>query len=390
MSFYNNPYYHSNKVVLSILGIWPYQSRLWSYVNTAITLFFICSLSTLELWGLIAGISDLSIIMENLSSLLIHIMILSRMLNGLINKYKFKDLLDGIKETWDVIQTDPENEIFRNYAERSRMFTKQYAVALYSWWIFSCSVPSAIAAIHIHLSANETYEGKFFYHIEHVIDLGNYYKLLLLHMVISVFYTVSIVIAVDSLFVCCIQHICALFEIIRISMEHIRAMDCVVFRPNVADDEAYGVIVGCIKTYIRALKFSDMLSSAYATSLLFLLVIIVLSLSFNSATVILLDLEVGKIIIIIIRNFMQLMVIYILSLMSQQLLDYSSGIQEVIYSCEWYKISLKSRHLLRFTLLRAQKPCEIKAGKLFVMSIENFSSILQTSLSYFMVLLSLQ
>ncbi|KAH0946198.1 hypothetical protein HN011_010164 [Eciton burchellii] len=388
MSFYNNRYYYSNKVLLSILGLWPYQSRLRSYVNTAITLFFVCSLSILELWGLIAGISDLSIIMENLSSLLIHIFILSKMLNGLINKYKIKDLLDGIKETWDVIQTHPENEILRHYAERSRMFTKQYAVALYSWWIFYSSVPSVITVIHILLSANETYEAKFFYRIEHVIDLGSYYKLLLLHMFISVFYTVSILIAVDTLFVCCIQHVCSLFEIIRINMEHIRALDCVV-RPNVADDGAYRIIVGCIKTYIRTLKFCDMLSSAYATSFLFLLVIIVLSLSFNSAAVILLDLEVSKIITSIIKNVIQLMHIYNMSLMSQQLLDYSSGFQEVIYNCEWYKISLKSRHLLRFTLLRAKKPCEIKAGKFFVMSMENFSSILQTSVSYFMILLSL-
>jgi hypothetical protein len=36
-------------------------------------------------------------------------------------------------------------------------------------------------------------------------------------------------------------------------MEHIRALDCVV-RPNVADDGAYRIIVGCIKTYIRTLK----------------------------------------------------------------------------------------------------------------------------------------
>jgi len=103
-------------------------------------------------------------------------------------------------------------------------------------------------------------------------------------------------------------------------------------------------------------RFCDMLSSAYATSFLVLLVIIVLSLSFNSAAVIirlmqvlkkfshnfyvilynmlkviLLDLEVGKIITSIIKNVIQLMHIYNLSLMSQQLLDYSSGFQEVMY-----------------------------------------------------------
>ncbi|EFN63131.1 hypothetical protein EAG_10578 [Camponotus floridanus] len=41
-------------------------------------------------------------------------------------------------------------------------------------------------------------------------------------------------------------------------------------------------------------------------------------------------------------------------------------------------------------LLRASKPCQIKAGKMYVMSMENFSSILQTSMSYVAVLTSLQ
>jgi len=38
-----------------------------------------------------------------------------------------KDLLDRIQETWSVIQTGPENEILRKYAEKSRIFTKKYA-----------------------------------------------------------------------------------------------------------------------------------------------------------------------------------------------------------------------------------------------------------------------
>jgi len=40
----------------------------------------------------------------------------------------------------------------------------------------------------------------------------------------------------------------------RFNMKRIQAMDCMVSTPNVADDEAYRIIVGCIKTYIRALK----------------------------------------------------------------------------------------------------------------------------------------
>jgi len=44
---------------------------------------------------------------------------------------------------------------------------------------------------------------------------------------------------------------------------------------------------------------------------------------------------------------------------------------------------MRSRHLLRFTLLRTTKPCQIKAGKMFVMSMENFSSVRADVILYF-------
>ncbi|KAL0111605.1 hypothetical protein PUN28_013061 [Cardiocondyla obscurior] len=86
----------------------------------------------------------------------------------------------------------------------------------------------------------------------------------------------------------------------------------------------------------------------------------------------------------------QLLHIYSLSSTSQRLLDHSTEMQEVIYNCNWYKISLRSRHLLQFTLMRTTKPCQIEAGKMFVMSMENFSSILKVSVSYFTMITSLQ
>ncbi|KAH0946217.1 hypothetical protein HN011_011897, partial [Eciton burchellii] len=253
MSFYNNRYYYFNKALLSILGLWPYQSRLESNIIIAITLSFLFSLTVLELWGLISGIMELSTIMENLSLLLINNIALIKMINGICNKYKMKDLLDRVKETWKIVQTGPQNEILRNYAEESRIFTKRYAMIFYSVWIFYCSMPSIVTRIYILLWANETYEAKFFYRIEHVIDMENYYKLLTLHMFISVFYIVTVVIAVDCLFLFYVQYVCALFENIRLNMERMQALNCVELRLNVADDEAYRIIVGCIKLYIRAL-----------------------------------------------------------------------------------------------------------------------------------------
>ncbi|XP_071646253.1 uncharacterized protein [Temnothorax longispinosus] len=357
---------------------------------TMAKIYVICLESYSTFWGLAAGITDLSIIMENTSPLLVNSFVIMKLINCVFTNDKMKELLEDIEETWKMKHASPEKEILQHYAEESRTFTIRYAIALYVTWLFYSTTPVVISGIYKFLPTNETYTARFLYRLEHVLDMDKYFNLLMLHGFISVFYIVSVVIAVDCTFTLCTQHICALFECIRYDIERIRNSNFILPEPNIEDDEAYHDIIGCIKSYKHALKLSDVLSSNYATSFLFLLGNVVICLSFGAAELIMVNNQLDEIIRILSANLAQVLHIYCLSLISQRLIDHSSGLQDVIYSCDWYNISLRSRRLLKFTLLRTAKPCQIKAGKVFVMSMVNFSSILQVSLSYFTMLTSLQ
>ncbi|XP_029663210.1 odorant receptor 9a-like [Formica exsecta] len=390
MSFYDNRYYYINKTLLSLIGIWPFQSRLEGNIMLIITLFSSCSYTVLQLWGLIAGIRNLSIVMENASPLLINSIIFMKLINCLYNTNKMKDLLEHIEETWKRTQIGPENKILQNYAEQNRILIIRYASIIYICGIFYSTMPLVIGGLYSLLPTNETYTARFLYRVEHVLDMDKYFNLLMLDGVLGIFFVVSIWIATDGMFILCTQHVCALFEGIRYNIERIQGTDFVIVEPNIADDEAYHVIISCIKSYKHALKFSELLSSAYATHFLFVLGNVVIAGSFCAAELIMVDTQLDEIIRILSCNTALLLHIFYLSLMSQQIIDHSSKFQEVIYNCNWYKISLRSKKLLRFTLLRASKPCKIKAGKMYVMSMENLSSILQVSISYFAMLTSLQ
>ncbi|XP_025162076.1 odorant receptor 13a [Harpegnathos saltator] len=390
MSFYDNHYYHLNKRLLSIIGQWPYQSRLESNMMFGITLFFTGSLTFLEGWGLVSGITDLSIIMENASPMLVNIFIFVKLLNYFFNKYKMKELLDHVEETWKMMQVGPRNEILRSYAEQNKVYTIRYTLALYTMWILYSTTPLIVSWTYKLLPINATYTARFLYRLEHVCDVDKYFNLLMLHGFISVFYIVSVPIAVDAMFILCIQHVCALFEIIKYDMERIQGSDFVTLEPDIADDIGYHKIIECIKLHDQAFKFSELLSFAYATSYLFLLGSVIICISFSSAELLMVDLQFDEIARFSASNIAQLLHIYYLSWMCQRLLDYSGDLHKVIYSCNWYTISMRSRQLLKFMLMRATKPCQIKAGKMYVMSMENFSSILQVSVSYFTMLTSLQ
>ncbi|XP_025995221.1 odorant receptor 13a isoform X2 [Solenopsis invicta] len=390
MSFFDNRYYYVNKRLLSVIGQWPFQSRLESNMMFAVTSLFIFSLTAFEFWGLAAGITDLNIIMENASPLLVNCMMIIKFINCVITNDKMKVLYEDIEQTWKKKCTGAEKEILQRYAEKSRSFTIRYAIALYATWLFYSTTPLVITWIYKLLPTNETYTARFLYRMEHVLDMDKYFNLLMLHGFISVFYIVQVPIALESTFVFCTHHICALLECIRYNIECLQSTDFVLLEPNIKDDKTYHDLVDCIKSYKHVLKLSDVLASNYAVSFLFLLGNIIICLSFGAAEIIIIDIQLDELIRILAADLAQVAHIYVLSMISQRLIDHSSAFQDVIYSCDWYNMSIRSRRLVMFTIMRTTKPCEIKAGKIFVMSMENFSSILKVSLSYFTMLTSLQ
>ncbi|XP_014476950.1 PREDICTED: odorant receptor 4-like [Dinoponera quadriceps] len=84
----------------------------------------------------------------------------------------------------------------------------------------------------------------------------------------------------------------------------------------------------------------------------------------------------------------ELIHIFFLSLMAQFIFDHSLKVRESAYSCSWYNMPTKIQKDVVMILMRSRLPCKVMAGQLFVMSLENFCAILQTSMSYFTVLAS--
>ncbi|XP_018358406.1 PREDICTED: uncharacterized protein LOC108758114 [Trachymyrmex cornetzi] len=154
--------------------------------------------------------------MDNVSEILVNSVIAIKLINSVFTNDKMKVLLQDIKKTWKIEHTDAEKKILQHYAEKSRTFTIGYAIALYASWLFYSTTSIVVSGIYTILPTNKTYTAKFPYRIEHVLDIDKYFELLMLHGFISVFYIVSVVIAIDTTFALYTQHICALFECLRL------------------------------------------------------------------------------------------------------------------------------------------------------------------------------
>ncbi|XP_025161823.1 odorant receptor 4-like [Harpegnathos saltator] len=84
----------------------------------------------------------------------------------------------------------------------------------------------------------------------------------------------------------------------------------------------------------------------------------------------------------------QLFHLFILSFEGQKLMDHSLETRDKIYSSSWYEAPKKSQKLLIMVMIRSLQPTCLSAGKVYIFSLESFSAVLQTSMSYFTVLAS--
>uniref|UniRef100_A0A182PZ52 Uncharacterized protein n=1 Tax=Anopheles epiroticus TaxID=199890 RepID=A0A182PZ52_9DIPT len=72
--------------------------------------------------------------------------------------------------------------------------------------------------------------------------------------------------------------------------------------------------------------------------------------------------------------------------LGNQLSDESARIASVVYECGWEGFSSAVQKDLQLTLLRAQRPVGITAGKFCFMNMEQFGEVVKTTYSFFIVL----
>ncbi|XP_025161838.1 odorant receptor 22c-like [Harpegnathos saltator] len=86
----------------------------------------------------------------------------------------------------------------------------------------------------------------------------------------------------------------------------------------------------------------------------------------------------------------QLVHLFVFCWEGQRLIDHSLQIRDKIYNCSWYEIPVKSRKLMLHVITKSLQSNTLSASRIFIFSLQGFTTVLQTSMSYFTVLSSVQ
>ncbi|KAM0732226.1 Odorant receptor 9a [Formica fusca] len=385
--------YRLNRVLLSLLGQWPFQQDIYRRVAFVTVSFLGITQAITQVLALMTLRGDLDATLECIPPLIVDCACIVKLVNLLCNIEKIKILLTHIQRDWQLWTIKSEFKILHKFAETGRSITIGYASGMYAFGSLFPIMAIIPKIIDENVASNySTRPVGFPYHVEYFVDLDKYYYPVLIHNYLATAIRLTAIVASDTCVVILVQHCCALFSIVRYRLEHIRKSveqdkELVMLEE---DDKMYKNFVYCIRKHEDALQFAGLLETVYSKAFFIEVGLIIgaMSLSAVQATNDTLTPQIA------IRHggyiIAQLLHLFTVCWLGQQIIDHSDRVYTSIYRGEWYETSSKSRKLLNMIMLRSISPCTLTAGKIMILSLPSFSAVVRASASYFTVLQSIR
>ncbi|XP_011686085.1 PREDICTED: odorant receptor 13a-like [Wasmannia auropunctata] len=222
------------------------------------------------------------------------------------------------------------------------------------------------------------------------VDENQYFSYIFLHMFTACTICMTGLIAHDSMFFVYVEHICGLFAVVGFRFERV-SRKCTVMEKSMIDnsDAVYHKnIVISIYAHHKVLQFAQFLESTFTISFAVQLLMITIGLSISLVQLSIQLHNFAEAMRYIIFIVGQLFHLFCFSFQGQRVIDYSVETRDKIYHSSWYTIPLKEQRLLMFVMRKSIEASVLTAGNIYVFSLENFTMIVQSSMSYFTLLSS--
>ncbi|XP_071629208.1 uncharacterized protein [Temnothorax longispinosus] len=312
-------------------------------------------------------------------------------------------LLSLIDYHWRVFTHSLEVQIMHEYAIVARKMTISYAVMIYSLMSLYMLIPVTPQLLDLLMPLNKSRPYKYLFDIDYSFDREVYYYPVLLHSYLSTVVTMSVMVITDTSYMSLAQHACSLFAAIGCRLENLTSeisskenyrpvkdadVICNEHKSRDYDDEIYRELVLLLQKHQLSLQYVRLLDSLfelYSFMLLFITIIVTSLLGIQIIALMDRKEEMMRYVAMVIGAFIHL---FVLSYPGQRIMDHSADIFHKAYNMVWYKTSRRTTRLLSILLYRGLVPCTLTAGKIYVLSMANYASMMQASVSYFTALSS--
>ncbi|KAH0945342.1 hypothetical protein HN011_004087 [Eciton burchellii] len=386
MIFVKSPFFNINRISLLLLGIWPYQKNKIMYIQRLFSLGIFISFVVCQLLLLVTKKYSLNLFFDTLSQSLPFLTCLLKYNAFLFNGKSVKLFLEQIQHDWITFH-GKELAIIKQYANNSRLlmiiFTT-FAVLYICIFTFIQLLPVILDVI---IPLNVSRPRHFYIRLECFINEEKFFYVITFYTILSLCICLFTMVSTGSSLLMFGQHSCAMFKIACYRMEH--AMDMHKILDIAKRKDIQNEIVRAVNIHRKAIEYTGILVNPFMMSYLSLIIIGVISLSFNLFRLFEAFFYTHNVEEFLISGgiiCMHLLYMFCANYGSQVIMDHFDDIFNAAYDISWYVAPVRIQKLVMLLLQRSTKTFSLQIGGLFIGSLEGFAKLISTSLSYFTVI----
>ncbi|EFN71828.1 Putative odorant receptor 13a [Camponotus floridanus] len=369
---------------LRFIGMWPHciyaNINWWTYIASVAVVQYFQYSYILEHFD----ISDLSIIIDGLSITLGYSLSFLKLINLWFNRRKLHVILDTMDKDWnDGIAIHSDVSTMIRHANLSRQCSN-VMITTNALSVFFYTIGGPILRSVIHKNDQETITRELPIKMEFPFNVDNS-PIFELVLVVQLFHDLSvacIIAMLNALLVTLVLHISGQIDIMRQGLLEIPSKN----------HSSLAAIKVLISRHQRIINLSDNIEDLFSNIALLQFIwntLVICCIGF--LIIISIGTEEGATMITKSLIFYVAITLeaFVFCYAGEYLSAKSKSISDAAYECLWYDLTPSECRILMFLMLRSQKRLTITAGKMTDLSLEGFTTIMKSSVSYISVLRAL-
>ncbi|XP_011865383.1 PREDICTED: odorant receptor 22c-like [Vollenhovia emeryi] len=387
---------HYNTVykISSLTGMWPDLKPQTRALRVALLTVVLLTILLPQLAYQFMCKRDLHCTFQAMTAYLLSFVALLKVYTFQFNTRTIKHLTRHLFYAWEELNTWEEYEIMKSYAMNGKRFCLIYSVYCFAAVIIFTSMSLIPYTLDIVLPLNQSrpilppYRGYYF------VDIRDYFFQIFWHSIVAWEIVIAGLIAHDCLLVTYIEHVCSMFAVTGFHYEHLfhDGKESLEFMISISNsDDTYSKRVALlVRKHREALEYAQLLEDTFTVPFAVQMLMVTIGMSISLLQITQDNSDILEAMRYVFYVVGQLIHLFFLSFEGQRLIDHSLQIRDKMYSSSWYKASMKLQKMIVLVMMKSLHPSFLSAGKIYIFSLQSFTMILQTSMSYFTVLSSFQ
>ncbi|XP_019884332.1 uncharacterized protein LOC109610296 [Camponotus floridanus] len=385
MEYPEEYYYKFNRFLLSVTGLWPYQSK-WSacFARTIITVIMLSAIFT-QISSVFTSELNMDFVIESLPMFVPTVGNLCQLYSRIFYVDKIKELLEHMWNDWALEKTDIESKIMHQYAKTTRLVMIYHSLLLYII-VTAMAISMFLPEIFVILPVNKSSQRLEAIHMEFYLDKERYIYLIMSCVCIVLFLVPLVFLASSSLYLVLTQHVCSMCEVLGYRAERL----FYIIEDKVEGELIRKTKISCknivvlVQLHYNVIEFVNTIETCHTIPFLMDLVGVVITISFWLIQILTIFENVKRACASIGLIIASLCYLAIPNYMGQKVTDMTSSICEKVYNSAWYYASVSEQKSLLLIMGRRFRPLVLTACKFYAMSLPSFEMILQMGVSYCM------